>query len=301
MDSDIIIQTKKSDNEKLAIFDFDGTIVKPKEGRTFPKDVDDWQYTRVSVPKIIKKYSKTKQIVIVTDQSKSWKIDMIKNVMKDLDVEYTAIIGVKTKKPNTSLFNIEFPKFNKERSFYVGDATGKEGSWSDVDKKFAEAIGVVFFSPEELFPLEKKKLNISTVKPKEEKEVVIMVGYPASGKSTIAKTILKDYYRVDGDSLKTIPKMIKDARAHVDTQSIVFDSTGGTKERRKAFIDFAKEYNLPVRVFWVQTSIDDSMERNKQRALSGGPKIPAIAFYTYRKNFEEPNEEEGFKLIKINA
>ena len=63
---DTILQTKKSDIDKLAIFDFDGTIVKPKEARPFPKDADDWQYTRPSVPKIIQKYSKSKQIVIVT-------------------------------------------------------------------------------------------------------------------------------------------------------------------------------------------------------------------------------------------
>ena len=297
---DTILQTKKSDIDKLAIFDFDGTIVKPKEARPFPKDADDWQYTRPSVPKIIQKYAKSKQIVIVTDQSKEWKIDMIKNVMIDIGVDYTAIIGVKTKKPKTTLFDSVFPSFNKERSFYVGDATGKEGAWSDVDKKFADAIGVVFFSPEELFPLEKKKLNTS-LKPSEKHEVVIMVGYPASGKSTIAKTVLKDYYRVDGDSLKTASKMIKDAEAHVATQSIVFDSTAGTKEKRAAFVTFAKKYDLPVRVFWVQTSIDESMERNKQRALSGGPKIPAVAFYTYRKHFEEPDESEGFKLVKIDA
>ena len=132
-----------------------------------------------------------------------------------------------------------------------------------------------------------------------EKEVVIMVGYPASGKSTIAKT-LQGYHIVNGDILKTVPKMIKDAKAHIDKQSIVFDSTGGTKERRKAFIDFAKEYSLPVRVFWVQTSIYESMEWNKQRALSGGPKIPVIAFYTYRKRFEMPHESEGFSITAVN-
>jgi len=299
MDSDIIIQTKKSDTEKLAIFDFDGTLVKPKEGRTFPKDVDDWQYTRESVPKIIRKYAKTKQIVIVTDQSKPWKIEQIKNVMKDLDIDYTAIIGVKTKKPKTGLFINAFPSFNKERSFYVGDATGKKDAWSDVDKKFADAIGVVFFSPEEMFPLEKKKLN-TNLKPSKEKEVIIMIGYPASGKSTIARSF-KDYYIVSGDILKSVSKMIKDAKLHIDKQSIVFDSTGGTKERRKAFIDFAKEYDLPVRAIWVQTSIDESMERNKQRGLEGGIKIPAIAFYTYRKNFEIPTEDEGFKLVAVNS
>jgi len=295
---DTILQTKKSDINKLAIFDFDGTIVKPKDGRPFPKDIDDWQYTRDSVPKIIRKYAKSKQIVIVTDQSKLWKIEQIKIVMNDINVDYTAIIGVKTKKPNTTLFDTSFPTFNKLRSFYVGDATGKKGAWSDVDKKFADAINVVFFSPEEMFPLEKKPHN--NIQPSNEKEVIIMVGYPASGKSTIARSF-KDYYIVSGDTLKTSVKMIKDAKEHIDTQSIIFDSTAGTKEKRSIFINFANEHKIPIRVIWVQTSIDESMERNKQRGIEGGTKIPAIAFYTYRKRFEIPTEDEGFKLVAVNS
>jgi predicted kinase len=94
--------------------------------------------------------------------------------------------------------------------------------------------------------------------------------------------------------------MIKDAKKHIADESVVFDSTAGTKEKRAAFVNFAKEMDLPVRVFWVQTSIDVSMERNKQRESTGGPKVPDIAFYVYRKRFETPSEDEGFKLVKIS-
>ena len=123
------------------------------------------------------------------------------------------------------------------------------------------------------------------------------MGYPASGKSTIAKGL--GYYVVDGDKLKSAAAMIKDAKKHIAEESVVFDSTAGTKAKRAEFVNFAKELGLPVRVFWVRTSIDISMERNKQRALMGGPKIPDIAFYVFRKNLEEPTEDEGFKLVKI--
>ena len=76
-----------------------------------------------------------------------------------------------------------------------------------------------------------------------------MVGYPASGKSTIAHSLNKEnYYVVSGDIHKTVPKMIKDAQQHLD-KSIVFDSTGGNKEKRKKFVDFAKKHQLPIRVF----------------------------------------------------
>ena len=294
---DVVLQQKASRRSKLAIFDFDWTIVKPKEGRKFPKDVDDWQYIRESVPSVIRDFAKDHQIVILTDQSKMWKIDQIKAVMEDLGVVNKAIIGMKTQKPDTSLFKSVYPNLKAEKAIYVGDAAGRPGDWSDKDLKFAEGLGIKFFAPEELFPLDKVASLPKSATAKKEKEVVIMMGYPASGKSTIAKGL--GYYVVDGDKLKSAAAMIKDAKKHIAEESVVFDSTAGTKAKRAEFVNFAKELGLPVRVFWVRTSIDISMERNKQRALMGGPKIPDIAFYVFRKNLEEPTEDEGFKLVKI--
>ena len=288
--------------EKLAIFDYDGTIVKAKEGRQFPKNVDDWMYIRKSVPKTIRKFSKKYSIVIVTDQSKDWKVKQIKNVMKDLKVKYTAIIGFKINKPCTSLFDEIIPEFNNKKSFYVGDAGGRENDWSDVDKKFAKNIKVKFYCPEEIFPLDKIKNKLISSLSQKNKEVVIMVGYPASGKSTIAKELATSenntYHITSGDIYKTPPKMIKDAEQHLD-QSIIFDSTGGNKEKRSKFVDFAKKHGLKVRVFWVKTPIEEAIERNKQRKLEGGNSVPNIAFYAYRKHFEEPNESEGFEIVNL--
>jgi bifunctional polynucleotide phosphatase/kinase len=211
----------------------------------------------------------------------------------------TAVIGVKTKKPDTALFLKVFPKLHPERSFYVGDAAGDKGDWSDKDRVFAESLGMRFVRPEELFPLDPVKAPPASAKATKTQEVVIMVGYPASGKSTISKNLESEgYYRVEGDVHKSVSAMIKDAEKHID-KSIVFDSTAGSKAKRAEYVKFAQKHDLPVRVFWMQTSIDVSIERNKQRALAGGPKVPIIAFYLYRKHFEEPSEDEGFKIVKI--
>jgi bifunctional polynucleotide phosphatase/kinase len=296
---DIVLQSSPSRRTKLAVFDFDWTLVKPRDGRKFPKDVNDWQYIRESVPDVVRRFAKDHRIVILTDQSQMWKVDMIRAVIADLGVDVTAIIGVKTKKPDHSLFVSVFPKLHPERSFYVGDAAGEKGDWSDKDRVFAESLGMKFIRPEEIFPLSKPKALPAAAKARKTQEVVIMVGYPASGKSTISKLLEeKGYYRVEGDIHKSVPAMIKDAEKHVD-KSIVFDSTSGSKAKRADFVKFAEKHKLPVRVFWVQTSIDESIERNKQRALEGGPKIPVVAFYMYRKHFEEPTPDEGFTLVKI--
>lgn len=296
--TDVVLRFHVSRRSKLAIFDFDHTIVKPKDGRTFPKNAEDWMYVRESVPEIMKKYAKDYQIVIQTDQSQIWKLDMIRTVVADLAIEpVTAIIGFSIKKPETALFDSVYPVFNKEKSFYVGDAAGRPGDWSDKDRVFAEKLGIKFKSPEEVFPMNTFKVP-AKIATKSTKEVVIMVGYPGSGKSTVAQT-LTDYYIVSGDIHKTQKAMIADAEKHIDSQSVIFDSTAGTKAKRAEFVKFAQKHDLPVRVIWVKTSIDESMERNKDRGLKGGPKIPVIAFYLFRKHFEQPEESEGFTLLTV--
>lgn len=299
----IIIKYKivPSSNKKFAIFDVDWTLIKPKDGRKFPQNVDDWVWLRESVPKTIRKYHEDKyKIVFLTDQTKPWKVSMIENVIKEIDVPITCLIAMNKKyhKPNPDFFMETFRgAYDYNTSFFVGDAAGREGDWSKNDIGVAEKIGIKFYTPEEIFHLEQKKVEKNLAV--KEKEVVIMIGYPGSGKSTIAKDLEKhNYVRIDGDILKTGPKMVKEAEKHVNKKSIIFDATNGTQERRKMYIDFAKKHDLPVRCFWKTTSIEQAMEQNRERQKEGGPKVPDIVYYTYRKTFEEPTEDEC-TVVKI--
>lgn len=302
MENIILEPSNVIDTDKLAIFDFDWTLVRPTKGKRFPKDKDDWVWWRPSVSNIVKKYAKDGyRIVFVTEQTKEFKIDMIKEVIKQLKVPITAIIAMEKdmKKPNPELFNSVITKYNKETSFYVGDAAGREGDWADKDIEFAKNINVKFYTPEEIFPMEYRKFP--KIKIPEEKEVIIMVGFPGSGKSTFInkQLIPNNYYIVDGDTLKTPVKMLKDANKHLE-QSIVFDATNGTIEKRKIYIDFAKENNMNVRCIWVATPIEEALENVKERyEKTGKKKIPAVALMTYQKNFEEPNDTEGCEVIIV--
>lgn len=293
--------------DKLAIFDVDWTLIKPKEGRRFPKDKEDWEWLRPSVPMVVRKYHrKGYRIAFLTDQTKDWKVEMIKHVIKELDVPVIAVIAMdKTyHKPNPQLFLSHFEgKYLPEDSFFVGDAAGRDGDWAAKDKEVAQKLGVTFYTPEELFPLDKKRDMNEKEKwfVSNEKEVVIMVGYPASGKSTIAKNIFekKGYIRIDGDLLKTPERMVREAKKVIANHSVVFDATNATKEKRKHFIAFAQEFQVPIKCVWVSTPIEQAMEQNRQRFAEGGPKIPDVAYYVYRKNFEEPTSEEC-KVIKVD-
>nr|XP_023906861.1 polynucleotide 3'-phosphatase ZDP-like [Quercus suber]POF18127.1 isoform 2 of polynucleotide 3'-phosphatase zdp [Quercus suber] len=61
------------------------------------------------------------------------------------------------RKPKPGMWHVMEKHFNSgisidmDQSFYIGDAAGRENDHSDADMKFAEAIGLKFFVPEEYF------------------------------------------------------------------------------------------------------------------------------------------------------
>jgi bifunctional polynucleotide phosphatase/kinase len=298
-------------NKILACLDFDGTIVKPKESRPFPKDAQDWQWLRPNVPKNIKKlYEDGYSIYIFTNQTKEWKIDMIKESLKTLNIPIKVIIGFGKgdfviKKPNKKLFfdNVKESvalNFSK-KSFYVGDAYDASIHFSDSDKKFAENIGMKFKIPEDIFPIELTKKKDTKNYEKDYQEIVIFVGPPASGKSSFARKKLKSYQILNGDELKTLPKMISVAKKYLDeSYSVVFDATNPKPENRAKIIELGKEYGIPVRCFVFNVEIEQAMEWNTLRFNETGKKIPRIAFYIFRKNYIKPTKEEGCKVINID-
>jgi len=145
--------------EKMAAFDFDWTLVSPKDGKTFPLNLDDWVWLYPNIPEKIKKYYDDGfMIVIFTNQSKFWKHEQIQIVAKSLDIPIFVVIATEKcdYKPNTILFNNLLEnnnKINKEVSFFVGDALGRKSDFSDSDKVFAENIGICCYSPESIFDM----------------------------------------------------------------------------------------------------------------------------------------------------
>ncbi|CAG8770497.1 2087_t:CDS:2, partial [Dentiscutata heterogama] len=76
-------------------------------------------------------------------------------------------------------------------------------------------------------------------------EVVMFVGYPASGKSTFAKKWLVNYgyVHVNQDTMKTKQKCIQACETALkENKSVVIDNTNPSIESRKQYIDIAKQY-----------------------------------------------------------
>jgi bifunctional polynucleotide phosphatase/kinase len=291
---------------KIASFDYDWTLVKPKSGGTFPKNEDDWQWLQTSVPKILEEYYKKGFCIIVfTNQTKDWKITQVEKALNTLNLPILILIATdkENHKPSTNMYDqfVKNDKIKLKSSFFVGDALGRPNDWSNTDKLFAESIGFPIKTPEEIFPFDvhntnngKEKLDISNVQ-----ELVVLVGYPGSGKSHFSTCYFGEndkYVILHGDDLKTSTKMIKAARPLIKNgKSIIFDATNPSKEKRKEYIDIAKELQLSIRCIHISTSFEESLYRNNQR-----PKeqiVPKIVYYIYRKKFEIPTKDEGFNSI----
>jgi len=98
----------------------------------------------------------------------------------------------------------------------------------------------------------------------------------------------------------TVPNMIKEGRKCLkEKKSIVFDATNGTKVKRALFISLAKEFKVSVRCFVFQMDMKEAMEWNSKRFHETGKNVPPVAFYTYRKRYEEPSEDEGCEIVYI--
>ena len=288
---------------RVALFDFDWTLVKPKDNKTFPKDIDDWEWLRPCVPEIVTGfYKKGFGIYIFTNQSKAWKQEQIVNAMTLLGIPVTICIAFEKSeyKPSITIAKLAFMHskhskvINTTKSFMCGDAAGRVNDHSNSDVAFAHALNIPFVLPEDVF--KGKEVIKSTVKPSKVQEVVVLVGYPGSGKSKLCDDVFGDYFVAHGDELKTTKNMLKAAAGPlVAGKSIVFDATNATVEKRKEYIDFARIAGKPCRCIHVVTSFEESLARNNKRDAP----VPKIVYYVYRKKFEEPTVEEGFVRVEV--
>jgi bifunctional polynucleotide phosphatase/kinase len=316
-------------NEKIASFDLDSTLIETKSKKKFAKDASDWKWIYDNVPSKLKQLvSDGYSIVIVSNQGglstndkiKEWS-DKVNQIAKDLGIPLKVLAAVshgKFRKPCTGFVEKFFPDFTKE-SFYCGDAAGRNGDFSDTDYKFAVNAKLTFYVPEELFLGKKSKLPAidycidfdkkNKYKTKVtydidpmEKEMIIMVGYPGSGKSSFSQYMEKkfNYCIVNQDKLGTLAKCKKEAISNIEKKkSFIIDSTNSSKEKRKEWIELAKGSNYKVRIVQIMTSIEISKHNNIYRHLTTGSKIiPDIAYHMYKKNFEEPSIDEGVSEVE---
>ena len=162
-------------DKKVAGFDLDFTIVKPKSGRKFPKDENDWKWLYHNTKEKLLQLSEDYQVVIFSNQmglskgkqSKEELLTKFYSIYKDINIPLIFLISDKDdnyRKPNTGLWEVLLKEgISKEGSFYVGDAAGRledeknKKDFSDSDRKFAKNVGIPFYTPESFFLKEKER------------------------------------------------------------------------------------------------------------------------------------------------
>lgn len=302
-------------------FDLDNTLIK------FNLKTDKYEllYDENIIMNILNNISKKYNIVIISNQKHN-KYDLFeKKIVSFLEyfknkINISVYVSTKNdifRKPNIGLVNIIEKDHNNKIKYYCGDALGRKGDFSDTDYKFALNIGISVFSPEKIF-LNQQISNKNIIYPKlneiqynfnyipDKKEMIIMIGYPASGKSTISQKIqevgLRNdiYYKIiNRDTLKTMNKCIKETKIGLKyNMNIIIDNTNPSKQDREKFIVIAKKYNYKIIAIILKTSKEISMHNNYYRSFRYKKElIPEIAYNIYKSKYHNPTKDE--KIDKI--
>ena len=128
-------------------------------------------------------------------------------------------------------------------------------------------------------------------------ETVILIGLPASGKSTFCKQrFFETHIRINLDMLRTRHReALLVAACLAAKQPYVVDNTNVTLQERAIYIQQAKAAEFRVIGFYFQSKIADTLARNKLR--QGRQHVPDQAILAKSKQLEMPSLEESFDQL----
>jgi predicted kinase len=138
-------------------------------------------------------------------------------------------------------------------------------------------------------------------------ECVILIGLPASGKSTFFRErfaathdhVSKDLLRNNKKPQRRQEDLIAESLA--SGRSVVVDNTNPSATVRAPIITIAKKHGAEVAGYFFVTDAGDALRRN--RAREGRDRVPDVAIFTVRKRLEPPTTAEGFDrlfTVRIN-
>ncbi|KAI8869085.1 PNK3P-domain-containing protein [Ramicandelaber brevisporus] len=244
-----------------------------------------------------------------------------------------------------------------DTSFYVGDAAGRLArkvnrfavpkDHSEADWRFAQNVGIRFLTPEEYFmdlsSAESGLVNVDrssafvprslvsstdAISPSTDgQELIVMVGFPASGKSSFAKQIFVSagYVYINQDTLRSAHRCLSETKTALAAgQSVVVDNTNRDAKTRKPYVDAAKQYpGCRIKCVFVDVGLEHARHNNYFRSCGAskwlrydskwtveeyeqfvakgdavvGNLVPKVAYNTMASQLEEPATTEGFNEV----
>lgn len=128
--------------------------------------------------------------------------------------------------------------------------------------------------------------------------VIVLIGLPASGKTSWCQKFYPGFTRLDGDTLKTGPKVAAALEQCLQNgNNSIVDATNTTLERRRAVIEVAQRYSAWILGVVFKVDAATCVARAKERAHQGGSKVPAVAIYNLNSKYQPPAIEEGFHVL----
>lgn len=236
---------------KIAAFDLDDTVIKPKSGKKFPINADDWEFLNDRVVPTLQKLHKDNYLIMIISNKKSistgkmtveefqYKLEAIHAALDELPFICLYSTGNDIyRKPRTGLWD-EFVLANHgtdkspidlSKSFYCGDAAGRPKDFADTDYKFALNAGLPFKIPLQIFgdfsdkaiktlpyPLHPTKFlttgnyDLSFLYAFPDQTLVVMTGSQASGKSTVTSHLKRSGFEVVSQDQLKTPAKCKKA------------------------------------------------------------------------------------------
>lgn len=318
---------------KVACFDLDFTLIKPKNGRQFSKNISDWEYLNEYVMQTLKKLrSSSWKVVIFTNQKKTKTSLSFDDLVKKLEhvLPFTPDVYMSYdsdyfRKPMKGMWD-EFISLNgvPETAFYVGDAAGRESDHSDTDRRFAYNIGIPYYLPEEIFNNEFKNftpvhhihpsLKDIPITPKfpagvmpilniTKPTIIIMVGPPASGKSFLSRKIAAEHpgtIIISNDETGSSAKSKKMLKQYVSesTKIIIIDNTSPSITARYEYLSLAPSYHkISINAI---LPIEYCILLDEQRAYERKSNtVPTLVYRIYKSKYVNPSKKEGFDELRL--
>lgn len=319
-------------DKKVAGFDLDGTLIKTLSGKKFPIDENDWTWLYESIPYALQRISSDFIIVIFSNQlgvsmgktTESQLRKKSKQIYDELNIPMIFMYAIKDdnyRKPRVGMWKkILLDKVKRRGHFFVGDAAGRNGDHSDVDRKFAYNIGadaIKFMTPDYYFNDEPEKewsfkgYNLKTFykenipKLSEKKKTILLIrGFPASGKSYLANILLDKYKSFNFISWtdakqKKYNFYSKYNNLIEDEKNIIIEDL--FDDYKKVIqvleeVDNKKYYKILINV---KTDEDLSYHLNYYRYLYKKKKLVGkVVYNTYKKNYEKENSYDFDKVIE---
>jgi len=236
------------------------------------------------------------------------------------------------RKPNRGMYDL-LKTFHTDTTvhYYCGDAAGRVKDFSTSDLYFANNCSLRFKTPEEVFlnaksetlackPINGLKLykedqwidgelsNPREIVPVQmiqdsalpiltsKKTLIIMVGSPGSGKTSLSQRmgLIYNMVVINGDTLKNKKKQIDVCKQSIhldDSMGIIIDNTNPHESTRKEWMERVPD-DWDKRILYIDIPKPVTFHLTNYRHFHGYKRIPSVVIHTYYKRLEEPSDEE---------